>query len=273
MSSAGDPRQPPRSALICHADDPLNQDGIARWLASFSELALQVEIAEPPSRLYRRVRREIRRSGALGFADVLAFRALYRLRHARQDGDWREGLLRDLALRYPNRGSPHRLPVRSPNEAVVVQALAEHRIDFALARCKSLLKPEVFGTVPRGIFVLHPGICPEYRNAHGGFWALANRDRENVGTTLLRIDAGVDTGPVYGYFRAPFDEVKESHLVIQDRTCYANLDAIAATLQAVLSGQQPPLDTTGRASRTWGQPRLTRYLAWKRAARRDAIAP
>jgi len=40
-------------------------------------------------------------------------------------------------------------------------------------------------------FVLHPGICPEYRNAHGCFWALVNRDLARVGVTLLRADRGV----------------------------------------------------------------------------------
>jgi len=35
---------------------------------------------------------------------------------------------------------------------------------------------------------MHPGICPEYRNSHGCFWALANDDPERVGVTLLQID-------------------------------------------------------------------------------------
>jgi folate-dependent phosphoribosylglycinamide formyltransferase PurN len=263
---------PLRSALICHVGDSLNQDGIARWLASFSELALQIEIEEPRSRMVRRVRREIQRSGVVGFLDVLAFRLWYRVRYARGDEAWRARLARELAARYPDRGTPRLLRVRSPNAPAVIQALAEERIDFAVARCKSILKPEVFTAVPRGMFVLHPGICPQYRNAHGGFWALAERDRERVGTTLLRIDAGVDTGPVYGYFQAPFDEVGESHAVIQDRTCYANLDAIADTLREVLEGRRAALDTAGKVSRAWGQPRLSRYLGWKRAAHRDARA-
>ena len=51
---------------------------------------------------------------------------------------------------------------------------------------------------------MHPGICPEYRNAHGCFWALANRDLNKVGMTLLRIDKGVDTGPTFGYYTYPY---------------------------------------------------------------------
>ena len=260
-----------RSALICHEGDRLNQEGLSRWLASFSNLVLQVEIDEPRSRLLQRVRRELRRSGFFGFVDVLAFRTWYHFRLARRDATWSNRVLQDLAGRYPEPGSPTRLPVRSPNAPAVIEALRQHQVDFVVARCKTLLKPDVLDAVPRGIFVLHPGICPEYRNAHGGFWALANRDLERVGTTLLRIDAGVDTGPVYGYFSASFDEVRESHLVIQDRSVFANLDQIAETLQSTLRGDRVPVDTAGRASRAWGQPRLTRYLAWKRAARKAGV--
>ena len=70
-----------------------------------------------------------------------------------------------------------------------------------------ILKRTIFEIPRAGTFVLHPGICPEYRNAHGCFWALANRDLDRVGMTLLRVDAGIDTGPVYLHGTCDFDEV------------------------------------------------------------------
>ena len=76
---------------------------------------------------------------------------------------------------------------------------------------------------------MHPGICPEYRNAHGCFWALATGDTGNAGMTLLRIDRGVDTGPVFGYFRVDAT-LAESHIVIQHRVVLDHLDAIRDTL-------------------------------------------
>jgi methionyl-tRNA formyltransferase len=114
---------------------------------------------------------------------------------------------------------------------------------------------------------MHPGICPEYRNAHGCFWALANDDRERVGMTLLRIDRGVDTGPVFGYFSCNCDEGSESHIVIQHRTVFDNLDAIGKRLIEIHEGRAMPLDVSGRKSSAWGQPWLTRYFYWKRKAR------
>jgi methionyl-tRNA formyltransferase len=115
---------------------------------------------------------------------------------------------------------------------------------------------------------MHPGICPEYRNAHGCFWALANRDTANVGMTLLKIDAGVDTGPVYGYFTYDYNEGAESHIVIQNRVVFENLDSLETKFREILAGTAATIDTQGRKSQAWGQPWLTRYLRWKRAAKR-----
>ena len=110
-----------------------------------------------------------------------------------------------------------------------------------------ILKPEIFASPRVGTFVMHPGICPEYRNAHGCFWALVNRDLDRVGMTLLRVDAGIDTGPVYLHGRCDIDEVRESHIVIQHRAVIENLDAIGRILLALCRGEPlPPIPTDGR---------------------------
>jgi methionyl-tRNA formyltransferase len=90
--------------------------------------------------------------------------------------------------------------------------------------------------------------------------------------TLLKIDKGIDTGPVYLQVGCPIDELAESHVVIQYRVVTENLDRIAATLIDLFNGKPvEPIPTTGRRSAVWGQPRLTDYVRWKRAAR-DAHA-
>ncbi len=66
-------------------------------------------------------------------------------------------------------------------------------------------------------------------------------DRRKVGMTLLKVDRGVDTGPVYGYFTYPFDERRESHHVIQQRVVLDNLDAIGRTLLDIAGGRARPI--------------------------------
>jgi folate-dependent phosphoribosylglycinamide formyltransferase PurN len=260
----------PSIVLICHENDPLDCQGLASWLASTMNLIGLIVIREGSTRRWQVARRQIRRDGWLSFANVLAFRAYSALVLSRRDGRWKQRALKDLLARFDAdlSGVP-RLVVSNPNSKETSEFLTALKPDLLLARCKFLLKPEVFNVPGKGTFVLHPGICPEYRNAHGCFWALANRDHERVGMTLLRVDKGVDTGPVFLQSTCEIDEVRESHIVIQYRVVLDNLDAIGRTLRAIGAGQEiAPIETKDRRSAVWGQPTLSVYLRWKWEARR-----
>ena len=260
----------PSVVLICHEQDRLDTEGLASWLASSLRLAGLIIIRDPRGRLWRAAKREIRRVGWLRFVDVLAFRAYARLRLAHRDHAWKDAEIARLRGRYPaDLDSVPRIVVSSPNSSEARAFMERLQPDLAIARCKVILKQTIFGIPRVGTFVLHPGICPEYRNAHGCFWALTRRDFERVGMTLLRVDPGIDTGPIFLHGTCEFDEVEQSHSVIQYRSVTENLDAIADVLSALCRGEQlTPLSTEGRASAVWGQPQLTAYLRWKREARR-----
>lgn len=229
-------------------------------------------IRDGASRRRRAVRRELKRVGPFGLIDVLAFRAFARLIHGREDRRWEAAQITRLREQYPAdlSGVPVRT-VTSPNAVEARAFLEQIRPDLAIARCKVLLEREIYEIPRAGTFVLHPGICPEYRNAHGCFWALANRDLDRVGMTLLRINTGIDTGPVYLHGTCEYDERRDSHIVIQQRAVLENLEAIGQKLTAIARGHDVrPLTTSGRRSAAWGQPRLTHYLRWKLAAHRAA---
>jgi folate-dependent phosphoribosylglycinamide formyltransferase PurN len=258
-----------KTVLICHAGDSLNEVGLARWLGSFSDLAGMVVIHETRQRMWRRIRREIGRVGLTRFPDVLAFRVYYRLMHASHDRRWEEQRLGELCETYPSLGSSVRtLHTTSPNSSEVVEFMRQSGPDIVIARCKTLLKETVFSVPRLGTFVMHPGICPEYRNAHGCFWALANGDYDRVGMTLLRVDKGVDTGAVYGYYTCNLDDASQSHIVIQHRVVFDNLDALRSKFEEIYSGRASTIDTSGRQSATWGQPWLTRQIMISRRLRK-----
>ena len=264
--------EPPRVVLICHERDRIDREALASWLASTLKLAGLIIIRDRPSRLWRAAQREMRRVGALRFADVLAFRAFQRLRLAGRDNAWKEAAIRRVRAQYPAdlSGIPS-VVVSSPNGTDAREFLQRLAPDIVIARCKVILRPDVFNLPRVGTFVLHPGVCPEYRNAHGCFWALVNRDMTRVGMTLLRVDAGIDTGPIYLQAGCDFDEVHESHSVIQYRVVLENLDAIGSVLTALCRGERvPTVPGEGRRSAVWGQPHLSAYMRWKRAARLDA---
>jgi methionyl-tRNA formyltransferase len=264
----------PSVVLICHEGDRLDTEGLASWLASSLRLVGLIIIRDPRSRQWRAARREIRRVGWLRFLDVIAFRLYARLRLARRDREWKQAEIARLRGRYPaDLATVPRIFVSTPNSDEARAFLDELRPDLAIARCKIILKQAIFGIPKVGTFVLHPGICPEYRNAHGCFWALARRDLERVGMTLLRVDPGIDTGPIFLHGTCDFDEVEQSHAVIQYRAVTQNLDAIAGVLTALARGEHvQPIAIEGRASAVWGQPQLTAYLHWKSEAKRKRHA-
>ena len=258
---------PIKTLLICHEGALLDREGLQRWLASFSNLTGLIVLRENRERKWRRIKREIARVGLIRFLDVLAFRIYYRLAMRVKDREWERKRLNDICAVYPEADTAI-LFTHSPNSTEAEDFIRRMRPDIMLARCKTLLKESVFTLPATGTFVMHPGICPEYRNAHGCFWALANGELDRVGMTLLRIDKGVDTGPVYGYFSYNYDEVAESHMVVTHRVLFDNLEAVAARLIEIHQGSAQPIDTSGRRSAAWGQPWLTAYLKWKRQARK-----
>ena len=233
-------------------------------------LAGIVEIRDGGRQKLRALRRERARSGTLGMLDAIAYRALARLRYQRADREWLDREIERLRRRYPaSLDNVPRLTVTDPNSDASREFITAMKPDLIIARCKFILKPSIFTLATHGSFALHPGICPEYRNAHGCFWALANRDLDRVGMTVVKIDRGVDTGPALLHATCAFDEVRESHTRIQYRVVTENLDRIAAVLIAATQGKVQPIDTSSRASAAWGQPRLSTYLRWKRQARRQ----
>jgi methionyl-tRNA formyltransferase len=232
-------------------------------------LAGLIVISDDRRRLLKAASREIRRTGWLGFLDVVAYRAFARVCLRARDDAWKAMQVERLRQTYPaHLESVPKVTVANPNSDAAREFLNDTQPDIVIARCKFILKPEIFSLARVGAFALHPGICPEYRNAHGCFWALVNRDLDRVGMTLLKIDRGIDTGPVYLQAGYAIDEISESHTVIQYRVVMENLDRIAATLIDLFNGRNvEPIPTAGRKSAVWGQPRLTDYLRWKRAAR------
>lgn len=257
-----------KTLLICHEGAMLEQDGMARWLASFSELVGVLILREKGQRKFKRIKREIERVGLFRFLDVSAFRVYYKTFLAKDDDEWEENKLAELREKYPQSDAPI-LITHSPNSKEAEEFIKQANPDIVIARCKVILTKRIFSIAKVGTFVMHPGVCPEYRNAHGCFWALTRGDFEKVGMTLLKVDAGVDTGNVYGYYSYPYDSKNETHVRIQNRVVLDNLDELRVKLEEIADGRAATIDTAGRESGVWGHPWLSRYLGWKRRAQRE----
>ena len=60
----------------------------------------------------------------------------------------------------------------------------------------SILKPEILSIAKRYTLNIHGGIVPKYRNVHSDFWAISKNDFKNIGTSIIHLDPGIDTGDI-----------------------------------------------------------------------------
>lgn len=262
---------PMKIVLICHKDSTLSYQGIATWISSFAELSGIVVIAEKQHKKMDRIKKEMKRSGFWGLIDVFLFRFLYKFTRQKKDKAIENQLLESVNINYGKLDIDqlNKIVVSTPNSRSSQEFIESLQPDFVIARCKFLLKERIFDIPKFGTYVFHPGICPEYRNAHGCYWAIMNHDYDNVGMTMLKIDKGVDTGPIYGYFTYQYDPVKESHVTIQSRVVFDNLEEIKGKFTQIFEGNLSPITIAeNRKSNIWGQPRLTTSMKWKLSAKK-----
>jgi methionyl-tRNA formyltransferase len=104
----------------------------------------------------------------------------------------------------------------------------------------------------------HLGITPNYRGAHGGYWALHENDRKNCGVTIHLVDSGIDTGNVVAQAKiepTPADNFS-TYAYLQTG---AALPVLAQAIHDALQGKlqsKPPAGPSG----LWYHPGFFQYL-------------
>jgi folate-dependent phosphoribosylglycinamide formyltransferase PurN len=218
--------------------------------------------------------KRVKRFGWRKVFDEVLFRLYWAAAHRRRDRSKLEELAAAAGAEIPagfERPPVHHIHDINSDEAAAL--LADLRPDVCVVMLKVMMREKVFGIPPLGMLVYHPGIVPEYRGSHAAFWATLNRDWETIGWSLLRVDKGVDTGPLLAQGRCEADPRRESHIVMQHRAHLEGIPAVVETLRALAAAEEPRVETGGRRSRFYTQPGLTDYLRLRRALRLGPAPP
>jgi methionyl-tRNA formyltransferase len=92
--------------------------------------------------------------------------------------------------------------LRRPDAVVEIDSLAAEV--GVLADFGRIVPPSVLDAMPRGILNVHPSLLPRHRGATPVAATILAGDRE-TGVTIIRMDAGIDTGPIVADERWPLD--------------------------------------------------------------------
>jgi methionyl-tRNA formyltransferase len=99
--------------------------------------------------------------------------------------------------------------------------------------------PQALLDVPRfGCLNVHTSILPKYRGAAPIQWAILNGDRE-TGVTIMKMDAGLDTGAVVSEERTPIRD-EDNAQTLHDRLAEMGGSLLARTILPFVRGEIQP---------------------------------
>lgn len=84
---------------------------------------------------------------------------------------------------------------------------------------------------------LHLGLSPYYRGSGTNFWPFVNDELDYVGSTILHIDAGVDTGDIIAHVRPTFESGDTVH-TIGCKVIKESVSCLAKILNLINDGKE-----------------------------------
>jgi hypothetical protein len=253
-----------RTVLLYHTD-PI-QDLKADLIASQFPVDAFVHVHQRRAPAAAYLWRRFKRFGFSKVADEVLWRMAYRLTEYQQDQASERELILSMRRHLP--ASYQRPPVQtleSINSPDAERLLRQLNADVCIIMLNVMVKKHIF-TIPRhGMLIFHPGLVPEYRGVHCGMWAVANGEADKIGWTLLRIDEGVDTGPVLAQgICLTGDPARENYQILQHRAQFDGVPGVVNALQRLAAGETPSVDLGTRTPGHFTHPGFSDFLRYRR---------
>jgi methionyl-tRNA formyltransferase len=151
----------------------------------------------------------------------------------------REGYLTSTPVeRWARRSGHHVLAperLRDPICQVAIEAL-EPRL-MVLSDYGRIVPQALLDIPPLGALNLHPSLLPRHRGAVPVPAAILAGDVE-TGVTLMRMDAGLDTGPIVAQARVPLDGTEDTP-ALEERLSHIAAKLLVDSLPGWLAGELP----------------------------------
>ncbi len=154
--------------------------------------------------------------------------------------------------------SSHIIPIDSVNGAACEAFLREAKADVIIVNGTRIIRPRILAATGAPFINIHQGITPQYRGAHGAYWALLHNDDAHCGVTVHLVDEGIDTG---GIIAQAIIEPKpaDSFVTYAYLQTAAALPLLLAAIKNTLAGSLETQTHQG-PSRLWYHPGFFGYI-------------
>ena len=144
-----------------------------------------------------------------------------------------------------------KLPVLQPPRARDEQFIATLRAlkaDLIVVVAYGHILPQTILDLPKfGCLNVHTSLLPKFRGAAPIQWAIVTGETE-TGVTVMKMDAGLDTGPIVSQRRTPILPTDDS-ATLHDRLARLGAELLAQTIPDFVAGKiQPQPQPAGSAS-------------------------
>lgn len=151
--------------------------------------------------------------------------------------------IKELALRL---GIPLIQPRRLKETSAIAQLRAWAPDLIVVAAFGQILKPAVLELPRHGCVNVHASLLPRWRGAAPIQAAILKGDEE-TGITIMRMDPGLDTGPILSQRAIPI-EPNDTAGALSEKLAVLGADLLIETLPGYLSGEIQPQPQDGSAS-------------------------
>lgn len=148
--------------------------------------------------------------------------------------------VKDIAL-------AHNIPCFQPQKLKTQEmydALSEIAPDFFVTIAYGKILRQNFLDIPKiAPLNLHASLLPKLRGAAPVQWAIINREKE-TGVCLMKMDAGMDTGPVYAVRKTPIHE-NDTPETLFERLSKISAQILMDNIEAIAGGRLLPVAQAG----------------------------
>jgi methionyl-tRNA formyltransferase len=102
---------------------------------------------------------------------------------------------------------------KEANLQYTYEVVKEFDPDLMVVFGSSIIKDPLLSLKPNKFINLHLGLSPYYRGSGTNFWPFVNKELECVGSTILHLDPGIDTGDIITHVTPKFDLNDNVHTV------------------------------------------------------------
>ncbi|MHC5037065.1 MAG: methionyl-tRNA formyltransferase [Planctomycetota bacterium] len=151
---------------------------------------------------------------------------------------------------------------RSELEALLRDTRAEAGVVVAYGK---ILRKWLLDSLPFGFLNVHASILPKYRGAAPVARAIIAGERE-TGVSIMQLDEGMDTGPVFCVKRTPID-LEETAGELMARLAGIGAEALIEVLDGLAAGTRKPKPQEGEGSLAPSLVKEDGRIRWEASAR------